>query len=132
MFRKLIRICMAFALFALLAGFGSGTPIYNATAVPIPQAQAPTLDGIEKAIVRAGLQLGWKIAPQGPGKAEGVLAIRTHTAIVDITYDTKSYSIVYKSSVNLSYDERTKTIHSNYNGWIRNLEKAINVQVSVL
>ena len=54
------------------------------------------------------------------------------SCILDITYDTSSFSINYKDSVNLDYDAQEKTIHSNYNGWIRNLEKAIRAQVSVL
>lgn len=129
---NLRRIFAAIACVFLLAGFGRGTPIYNAMGVPIPQTSGTTLENIEKAIVRAGLQLGWKIAPQGPGKAEGVLNLRTHTAVVDITYDTRAFNIVYKSSIDLAYDEKDKTIHSNYNGWIKNLEKAIVVQTTVL
>ncbi|MFY9317170.1 MAG: hypothetical protein WAO95_16630 [Burkholderiales bacterium] len=132
MLSKMIRISAAIALVALLTGFGAGTPVYNVASAPIPPNPAATLENIEKAIIRAGLQLGWKIAPQGPGKAEGVLVLRKHTAVVDITYDTKGFSITYKSSINLDYKPETKTIHSNYNGWIKNLEKAIIVQASVL
>ena len=132
MLSKMLRTCAALVLVSLLTGFGAGTPIYNVVSTPIPQNPAATLENIEKAIIRAGLQLGWKIAPQGPGKAEGVLVLRTHTAVVDITYDTKAFSITYKSSINLDYKTETKTIHSNYNGWIKNLEKAITVQASVL
>ena len=128
----MIRIFAALAMAFLLSGFGRGTPLYNAIAVPIAPNPAATLENIEKAIIRGGLQLGWKISPQGPGKAEGVLVLRTHTAVVDISYDTKAFSITYKSSINLDYDPKDKTIHSNYNGWIRNLEKAISVQTSVL
>ena len=132
MYSKLIRAFAAFAFVALLTGFGRGTPVYNVVSAPIPPSPAATLDNIEKAIIRAGLQLGWRIEPKSPGKAEGVLLIRTHTAVVDITYDTKSFSITYKSSVNLDFDPKDNTIHSNYNGWIKNLEKAITVQASVL
>ena len=90
------------------------------------------MENIEKAVIRAGLQLGWQIVSKGPGKAEGVLVLRTHRAVVDITYDTRSFNITYKDSVNLDYSETDKTIHSNYNGWIKNLEKAIRAQVTVL
>jgi len=63
------------------------------------------------------------MVPRSPGKVEGVLALRTHRAVVDIDYDTKVYSIKYKDSVNLDYDG--KTIHKNYNGWVENLDRAI-------
>jgi len=132
MFRRIIRMAVAIALVSTLTGFGSGTPIYNVVAAPIAPNPAATLDNIGKAVTRAGLQLGWKISSQEPGKAEGVLVLRTHTAVVDITYDTKAFNITYKSSINLDYKPENKTIHSNYNGWIKNLEKAITVQTSVL
>jgi hypothetical protein len=119
-------------VFLLLTGFGAGTPIYNVQSSPIPPNPAATMENIEKAIMRAGLTLGWQIAPKGPGHAEGVLVLRTHRAVVDITYDTKSFNINYKDSLNLDYREKDKTIHSNYNGWIQNLEKGIRAQVTVL
>jgi hypothetical protein len=49
-------------------------------------------------------------------------------AVVDIKYNTKTYSIIYKSSQNLDYDG--KNIHSNYNGWIQRLNQAIQSQLS--
>ena len=122
----------AIVAFVLLTAFGPGTPVVNIQSAAIPPHPAATMGNIEKAIVRAGLTLGWQITPMGPGKAEGVLVLRRHRAVVDITYDTTSFSIHYKDSVNLDYDAQEKTIHSNYNGWIRNLEKAIRAQVAVL
>ena len=41
-----------------------------------------------------------------------------------------SYSIDYKNSLNLKYDSTKNTIHKNYNGWIQNLDNAIQVQLS--
>jgi hypothetical protein len=128
----LVRLFAAVAAVVLLCGFGGGTPIYDVRAAAIPPGPAVSMEAIEKAVIRAGLQLGWQIVPKGPGQIEGVLVLRTHRAVVDITYDTKAFNIVYKDSVNLSYDAERKTIHSNYNGWIKNLEKAIRVQASVL
>ena len=129
---RIFKRFAAVAVFLLLTGFGAGTPIYNVQSAPIPPNPAATMENIEKAVIRAGLTLGWQIAPKGPGKAEGVLVLRTHRAVVDITYDTKSFNISYKDSVNLDYRENDKTIHSNYNGWIKNLEKGIIAQVTVL
>jgi hypothetical protein len=127
-----LRGWLAFVAFILFTGFGAGTPIVNIQSAAIPPNPAATMENIGKAVIRAGQTLGWQITPMGPGKAEGVLVLRRHRAVVDITYDTGSFSIHYKDSVNLDYDAQEKTIHSNYNGWIRNLEKAIRAQVSVL
>ena len=46
----------------------------------------------------------------------------------DIPYSTARYSITYKSSENLQ--AANGTIHKNYNGWIQNLTRGINAQLS--
>jgi hypothetical protein len=88
----------AVAVFLLLTGFGAGAPIYNVLSSPIPANPAATMENIQKAVMRAGLTLGWQIAPKGPGQIEGVLVLRKHRAVVDITYDTKSFNINYKTA----------------------------------
>lgn len=132
MFNKIIKTLVAIAAAAVLSGFGAGTPIYNVTSAPIPPSPLATPENLQKAIMRAGLTLGWQMTPRGPNQVEAVLNIRRHQAIVDITHDEKSFSILYRTSTNLDYVEQDRTIHSNYNGWIRNLEKAIRAQVTVL
>ena len=88
------------------------------------------MEDIEKAIIIAGAGLGWRIKSKSPGNLIGTLALRDHIAIVDIKVDTEKYSITYKDSTNLKYDGTN--IHSNYNGWIQNLEKSINAQLAAL
>ena len=132
MIRRLFQGFAAIAAVVLLAGFGAGTPIYNVVSAPIPSNPAATPENIEKAVMRAGLTLGWQMAPKGPGRVEGILNLRRHQAIVDVTFDTKSFNITYRDSTNLDYRATDKTIHSNYNGWIQNLEKGIRAQVTVL
>ena len=117
------------AVFFLLLGGCRTADLYNVRGAP-GTSKAVSMADVEVAIRRAGHGLGWQIVPQGPGKAEGILVLREHRAVVDITYDTKSYSILYKDSSNLNYDG--KTIHSNYNGWIQNLDKAIRTQLDLL
>jgi hypothetical protein len=83
---------------------------------------------MSRAIKRAGTSLGWDIQKVGPGKMKGTLDVRRHVAVVDITYDMKSFSIEYVSSQNLLHDG--DMIHRNYNRWIKNLEKAIRTEVA--
>ena len=132
MIHKAIQGIAAVAAVLLLTAFGAGAPIRNIVNAPIPPNPAATMENLEKAMIRAGGALGWKMTPKGPGKIEGVLDIRKHQAIVDISYDTKAYSVTYRTSTNLDYNEVTKTIHSNYNGWIQNLDKGIRAQVTTL
>ena len=105
-------------------------PVYDVQQAPIVATHAVSMADVERAIRTAGASLGWQMVPRGPGSMEGTLVLRDHRAVVDINYDSKSYSIKYKDSSNLQYDG--STIHSNYNGWIQNLERAIRGAVSAL
>jgi hypothetical protein len=123
------------ALRGLLAAFAAAAlaacvqPIYNVKSAPVdaPGGKPPTMAEVEKAIVRAGSALGWRMQPVKEGHVVGTLHLRSHTAVVDITYDTKTYNITYKDSMELNYDGTN--IHKNYNGWIQNLDKGIRTQL---
>jgi hypothetical protein len=116
---------------ALGAAGCTSKPIYNVQAEPITSNKTPlTSDDVAKAIVRAGAGLGWQMAEVQPGLVTGTLHLRTHVAVVDVKYDTKTYSITYKDSTNLDYTG--SEIHRNYNGWVQNLDKAIHTQLSML
>ena len=106
-------------------------PIQNVTdaSIPAPGGKALSRDDVKKGIMRAGGTLGWKMNDDAPGKITGTLNVRNHTAVVEIPYSTKSYSINYKSSVNLN-EEGGQTIHNNYNGWVKNLAKGIDAQLA--
>lgn len=105
-------------------------PIMNVTESPVSTASGKTLsnDQVRAAILRAGSALGWQMRDDGPNTLVGTLMLRRHTAVVEIPYSPKSYSIRYRSSVNL--DEKGGQIHKNYNGWIQNLTRGINAQLS--
>ena len=115
------------AVFLALAGCRTA-PIYNVVAAPVITSKPATMQGVQNAIVQAGTGLGWKMNANTPGNVTGVLDLRDHHAVVDVTYDTKAYSIKYKDSTNLNYDGTN--IHKNYNGWVENLDKAIRVNLS--
>lgn len=85
---------------------------------------------VYKAIKNAGLSKGWVITQAKPGLAIGTINIRKHRAVVEIPYTSNSFSINYKDSMNLKYNSTTNQIHNNYNGWVQNLENAINVELS--
>ena len=90
------------------------------------------MDDVEVAIKRAGSGLGWVMLSDAPGKMTGTLRLRSHVAVVGVTYDTSTYSIQYKESTNLDYDAAKGTIHPNYNGWIQNLDNAIQRELAAL
>ena len=122
-------LLVAFAA-AALAGCTTLQPIYNVKGAPVdtPGGKPPTLAEVEKAIVNAGTKLGWKMQPVRPGVMVGTLTLRRHAATVDVTFDTRTFNITYKDSVDLDYDGTN--IHRNYNGWIQNLDKGIRTQLT--
>lgn len=102
------------------------------TAVAYSSGEERTLDQIEKAIIKGGAVRGWVMSPAGPGHLIGTLRLRSHVAIVDITFNTKTYSIKYKDSTNLKYRKNSdgiEYIHSNYVSWIRNLRTSIDSEL---
>ena len=131
-----MRLIKKFSLFAILlstvfiiAGCRT-SPIYNVEAAPLQINGSASLSDISSAIRRAGSDLGWVMKETGEGKIVGTLRLRDHMARVEITHDAENYNIQYRDSANLKYDG--STIHSNYNGWIQNLERAIDVEVSAI
>lgn len=114
---------------AILGGCRSAG-IYNVSAAPVVANKAVSMDDVQKAIVRAGVGLGWQMKPVEPGLIVGTLHLRSHMAMVDIKYNTKTYNITYRDSSNLDYTG--DSIHKNYNGWIQNLDRGIQAQLSNL
>lgn len=120
------------ALFAgllLLSGCRTN-PVMNINDAAITVSGKYTKADVKKAIVTAGQSLGWVMKDKAPGHLIGSLYLRTHIAIVDVKYDKNKYSITYKDSTNLNYDG--VNIHSNYNGWVQNLNVAIQGQLAGL
>jgi len=124
------------------------SPVYNVQDHSVTtNIKNHTNDDVRKAIIRAGAGLGWNMNADKPGHVTGTLHLRKHVAVVDITYDLNKYSIAYKDSTNLdyvaagqettdasgnAYVNDTAIIHSNYNGWIENLDRGIQAQLSTL
>lgn len=117
-------------LLMLLAIAGCTKPVYNVNNDQVYTPAGMTLEEAGLLIQEAGTQRGWAMAIMEPGHIVGTLLIRTHTAVVDIYYTTTNFSITYKDSTNLKYSAETGHIHQNYNGWIRNLERAIMVKLT--
>ena len=110
------------------------SPVYNVEDASIVSAAGKefTEEQVRTAIMQAGSTLGWTMKPVSDGHLVGTLFLRKHMAQVDIKYTTNSYSITYKDSQELSFDEEAGTIHSNYNGWIQNLQKNIDSRLTMM
>lgn len=122
--------CMAFVA-TLFPAFAEarGEAIYNVEGSAIPAG----LDAgrIEKGIILGGNQRGWRVTRVADGHLLATLTIRKHVAAADIRFDTATYSITYRESVNLNA-KPDGTIHRNYNKWIRNLDTDIQRALTTL
>lgn len=126
-----LALILFLGLFAATIAGCRTAPVKDIQRTPVP-AQGASLKEVGKAIKVAGAGLGWVMKESSPGLMTGTLHLRDHMAQVEIPYSRSSYSIRYKDSSNLKYNATDKTIHSNYVGWIQNLNNAIRVQLSMI
>ena len=94
-----------------------------------------SMEQVATAIKDALRGRGWKVTKKAEGAIDALLHIRSHTAAIAITFDQKEITLAYVSSTNLDYKEKKngkKLIHRNYNNWIHNLERDIDVNLSLI
>lgn len=91
----------------------------------VNDAQFASLNGRDPAVVieDALRSRGWQIDARRPGAIDATIVARIHRASITVSYDADSYSIAYRSSENLDYENGK--IHRNYNRWIANLHRDI-------
>lgn len=128
---KTAKIILSTLAFGLLVACGA-QPVHNIAEAPAITASGhqPSMFAMKKAIMMAGTKLGWEMQPVKPGLIVATLHLRKHAAVVNVTYNTRAYSITYKDSTNLDY--KNGQIHRNYNGWIENLDKGIRAQLAAM
>lgn len=127
-----ILLAASLAAAVTLGGCARTQGIVNIDNAPVTPSTAKSLTAtqVRQAIITGGTSLGWRMIDAGPGKLEGTLNLRTHTAVVDIPYSATAYSLKYKRSEGLQ--EADGQIHRNYNSWVQNLDRAIRTEISRL
>lgn len=122
--RSLFGMGPVVAACAMLALSGCTRPIHNVSQQPF--TVPGTLAGRTSQIQHAAAGLGWETVVIRPGEIRATLHLRSHVAVTEITYNEQVFSILYVDSTNLQYNGTS--IHKNYNGWIENLQRAINLR----
>jgi hypothetical protein len=109
----------------------AGKPVLNIDNAPVTSTsgKTPPLEAVQKAILVGLTTKGWTGTVVKPGDIKANIAVRTHTAEIEVTYDATHYSIRYVNSTNLDYDAGKNTIHRNYNNWIKSLGEVINAEL---
>ena len=126
---KFIKVSFL-ALFLVFATTGCRTSkVLNVPTQTV--AKKMTKEAMYKAIYRAGHTRGWEMQKVSDGVVDATYARRGFTVTATITYTADTYKIDYKSSKGLKYDEKNQTIHKNYNSWIENLKRQINMEIEL-
>ena len=129
-FLFLLAVISVLTLVLGTTGCRKTAPIFNVEQAPVEtnSGSTLTLGEVADSIKDAGMGLGWRMNQVAPNHIIATLDIRSHRAIVDITFSPKNYDITYKSSVNLKHKPDGR-IHPYYNGWIQNLDRDIQTQL---
>ncbi len=102
-------------------------PIVTITGATTELGQRPpTMAHVERAILRAGALLDWRMEARGPGLIVGTLTSGTRTAVVEVRYDTRRYEITY---VDTTDEDDDTDIRRDNDDHARELEKGIRAQL---
>jgi len=123
-----MRTVLLLTVFAVsTAAFaGKYQPVYTGE-VSYPMGTASS--AVEKAVKKALIQRGWRVREAKDGTILARLNLRGHQADIKVSWEGGTIQLVHESSNNLGYRVKKgeKFIHRNYNNWIMNLERDIQV-----
>jgi hypothetical protein len=142
---KYVFQSMIFFAAALMAFNGQAARIpasivnHENIAIQAASGKALTQKDVRSIILAAGAQTkpAWQFNEVSDNHMVGSFSTKgnKHMIVVDITYAADRYSIRYKSSVNMNYQNDSGTdkqeagsIHPNYNRWVSNLIESIKVE----
>ncbi|HAT1681597.1 TPA: hypothetical protein I8Y21_002259 [Klebsiella oxytoca] len=123
--KSVVKWFAAIAVVGVLAGCARTAPIQQ---VSTTVSAGHTQEQVKNAILKAGVQRQWIMTEVSPGVIKARQQSRDHMAEVRITYSATRYDIRYDNSLNLRASDGK--IHKNYNRWVRNLDKDIQVNLS--
>ncbi|MDR0823320.1 MAG: hypothetical protein LBN20_06045 [Endomicrobium sp.] len=87
---------------------------------------------VRKALLAACAERKWDAKEIKTGQIEAVLRTTKYSLTVSIAYDNNGYSISYKDSVGLHYNEKKNVIHSSYIRWLDNLILDTNKNINTM
>lgn len=97
----------------------------------IPSAEL-SYEDLQKIVQTAAISRGWIPSLTNKKTVNCKLDVRgKHKCEIDILLDPKKITIRYVSSENLKYDPVKKTIHRNYNNWVKRLQTDISKQIAL-
>ena len=131
-FAKVFAVVLAGVL--LLAACDRRSPMEDVVNAPTEAPSRVSLETVTDVILRAGKERGWQMTETRPGLIRGDLVTGggKHEVVVDVAYDTKTFSITYVDSKNMNYEVNFDGpyIHYKYNRWVRILKEDIQEALS--
>jgi hypothetical protein len=121
----MVRLSWIAVVFVVASGCTS--VIYQPKNIRLGTASTATTENVHAAILRAGESRNWIMKDMGGDVVRATYAPRGHEAVVDVSYDTQTFSIAHVSSRDMN--EAGGKISHHYNRWVRNLEKDIVFEI---
>jgi len=113
----------------LLTACARRSPMEDIVNAPTGAPPGTELATVTDAIMKAGEARSWQMTETRPGLIHGKLVTGSgkHEVAVDVSYDTKNFSITYVDSKNMNYEVNFDGpyIHYKYNRWVRILKEDI-------
>ncbi len=125
---------VSIAILLVLSSVAIAAKVENLIDVQVPASidgSSPSVEDVKTAILAGCKRKSWVPVIDEDGNITCSITVRSkHYAEVEIPYSAKDFSILYKSSRGLKYNEANQKIHRNYNKWVVLLSQAIQQQFS--
>ena len=127
---KFVRVLILSLFLLPLAAFGRAAPLIDPPPIDVP-AKVTTAK-VEKIVKEVLIAREWIPRAAGAGKIEAVHSGGNFSAKIEVSYAAKRITIKYLDSINLHFEDKagTRYIHGNYNKWINNLVKDLNLRLA--
>lgn len=130
---KVLTVVLS-VLVVAAAAYARSNPMMQYNDVTVQSDKPLTLEQVRKVILQAASQRHWTASERDKNRIRLSYARGSHSAIVDVAYTAKKYSILYVDSANLNYDTKDggPVIHPTYNSWVTSLKQGIDLGLKTL
>jgi glyceraldehyde-3-phosphate dehydrogenase/erythrose-4-phosphate dehydrogenase len=134
---KLIKFIFFIFAIILSMNVAARTPVpiinYDNIAVVTTSGKTTSSEQVKQAIQAAAAAKNWSLLYQPDGHLQATLSVQNgkHIIVVDITYASDKYSLIYKNSTQMKYGtlDGQAVIHPFYNKWVHELKEAIRIEL---
>ena len=126
---KFLTVMLSVLLVAT-AAYARSTTMVKYTDVIVESDKPLTLEQVKKVILLAASQRHWTASERDKNRIRLSYSRGKHSAVIDVVYTAKKYSIVYVDSANLNYEG--DNIHPTYNSWVNSLKQGIDLGLKTI